>query len=225
MFIKTLTVTPFAQNCRLVAASPSEDCAVVDPGGEARRIFNEINAAKLKVTSILLTHCHIDHAGGVAELLELLRAAGQNPKLYGHRNESYFRSAILRQAAMFAVDQREFRECPEPDEFIEEGSRVQLGSLTLQVLFTPGHSEGHVSFFFEKDKKPYLLAGDTIFNGSIGRTDLPGGDYETLMKSIREKLLVLPEDTIVMSGHGPDTTIGVETRNNPYVMEMQRSNY
>lgn len=190
---------------------------VVDPGGGIDEILAAVGGADAEVEAVLLTHAHIDHAGGVAELLERFERAGKRPPLMAHAAEREMRATISRQAAFFGLSPDEYRDCPEPDRYLEDGDTIAFGDLTLEVLFTPGHSPGHVALHYTEESQSVVLAGDTLFNGSIGRTDLPGGDHETLIQSIESKLLVLPEDTLVLPGHGPDTTIGAEKRNNPFL--------
>ena len=218
MQIKTLVVTPFQQNCRILFSSTSRAAAIIDPGGEVDRIISELNALNLKPESILLTHAHIDHGAGVAALEERLHEAGFSPKLYAHPNEKDMRASIETQAQMFGLPSGEYRNVREPDVYLDDGGTFKVGEYDSRALFTPGHAPGHISLFFESaGDVPVLIAGDTLFASSIGRTDLPGGDFDTLVRSIREKLYVLPDETIVLSGHGPDTTIGQEKRHNPFV--------
>lgn len=218
MQIETLVVTPFQQNCRVIFAPESGKCAVIDPGGEVERIIALIRRLGAQVESILLTHAHIDHAAGASELESRLREEGQQPLLLAHPAEQAMRSSIESQAAMFGLSGAEYRNVREPDRYLEHGDEYLLGENRAKVLFTPGHAPGHIALFFaDTGGAPVLIAGDALFAGSIGRTDLPGGDHETLLRSIREQLYVLPEDTRVLSGHGPETTIGREKQSNPFV--------
>lgn len=229
MLIKTLLVTPFQQNCRLLIDRSSNKSVVVDPGGDVPSILDLIDKLKLDVEGIWLTHSHIDHVAGVAELKKYL---GEGSKLYGHKKEELMRSRIVDQAKMFGLDSREYQNSPEPDVYIDEGDELFVGALKAKVIFTPGHSPGHVSFYFEpketliewlgygEDEKsvaPILIAGDTLFRNSIGRTDLPGSVHGDLINSIKSKLFRLSDETVVLSGHGQNTTIGYEKRTNPFL--------
>lgn len=241
--IRTIPVTPFEQNCRVLLAPSGHEALIVDPGGDVPRILDALPtlpgaSTPVPVTGILLTHAHIDHAGGVAVLIrELLSRQGRAPTLYGHAVEKAMRASIGRQALMFGLSPAEYEACPEPDVMISDGDRIPFGGLELHVLFTPGHSPGHISCFIPASTvsletlrsgrspatsdgslvSPVLLAGDALFAGSIGRTDLPGGDHSLLIQSIRSKLLPLPGDTLVLSGHGPNTTIQREATSNPFL--------
>lgn len=207
--IVQLTVTPFAQNCRLLIDDSARSAVVVDPGGEPERILAELSGRKLKLSEIWLTHSHLDHCGGVRSLKAATGAA-----LLGHPVEAMMRANVVRIAAMYGIPSG-FEDCPEPDRFISGGEELSFGGATFKVLFTPGHAPGHVCFYDVAGKT--LLAGDTLFSGSIGRTDLPGGDADLLLESIGREILTLPDDTRVLSGHGDDTTVGKERRSNPFL--------
>ncbi len=243
MIIRTVVVTPFAQNCRIVLDERRGAATVIDPGGDVDAIVAALAAAMLgggpcAVEQIILTHAHIDHAGGVAELRDRLASAGGNPPLCAHRADALLRSSIPQQALMMGLSPAAFRACPEPDRHIDDGDVVDLSGLPAEVLFVPGHAPGHIALFVSSATSvrlqhmspggravageavhtgPILFGGDTLFDGSIGRTDLPGGNHETLIASIRNKLLVLPDETRVLTGHGPDTSIGRERESNPFV--------
>ena len=217
MRIIKVQVTVFEQNARILLDESSKIAAVVDPGGEVDRILATLEEEAVSVDSIILTHAHIDHGGGVEELEEkLFQRKGKKPKLLAHPLEQQLRGSINQQAVLFGLPPTDFRNVREPDVYIDEGDQIEIGSLKAKVMFTPGHSPGHISLYFESEE-PVLIAGDTLFFDSIGRTDLPGGNYETLMNSIRDKLLPLPGQTKVMSGHGPDTTIEREKAHNPFL--------
>ncbi len=220
MQIKTLVVTPFQQNCRILFDNQSGSAAVIDPGGDIDQIIAALDELEARTESIVLTHAHIDHAGGVASLESALKSRGLSPKLYAHKLEREMRASIGAQAQMFGLPPSQYQNAREPDVYFDDGDKFELGSVQAKVLFTPGHAPGHVSLYFpDIEGSAVLIAGDTLFAGSIGRTDLPGGDFDTLAKSIRDKLYTLPEDTRVLSGHGPDTTIGEEKHHNPFVRE------
>jgi glyoxylase-like metal-dependent hydrolase (beta-lactamase superfamily II) len=243
VIVRTITVTPFEQNARILADPRAREALIVDPGGDVPAVLaavpvNEATGSPYRISGVVLTHAHIDHAGGVKRILaEAERLQGERPVLYAHPLEKAMRATVSQQALMFGLSPREYESCPEPDRLIDEGSVVTVGSADFRVLFTPGHSPGHVSLFLPPERwsqhvmhrdggrvvretsydAGLLVAGDTLFAGSIGRTDLPGGDHATLIRSIRQKLLVLPGPTIVLSGHGPDTTIETERRTNPFL--------
>lgn len=201
MEIQCFTVTPFQENCYVL--SHGGETIVVDPGEAAPELIAAIAGAK--VTMIFNTHCHCDHSGGNAELMKRTGAP-----LVAHEADLPLLRTISQQGAMFGV---RVPASPDPDRFIEEGDTIDIGGAKLKVFHTPGHAPGHVVLVGDG----FVIAGDTLFAGSIGRTDLPGGDYDTLIRAIREKLLVLPDETRVFSGHGPATTIGAERRSNPFV--------
>ena len=206
-----LEVTPFAQNCRVLRCSESGAAAVVDPGGDVDLILEVLKEKEIHSAEIWLTHSHLDHCGGVADLKQQLGGA-----LVGHREERIMREHVQEVAAMYGLPSALLKNCPEPERYISGGETLHLGGIEFKVLFTPGHSPGHLCFY--NAANGYLIAGDTLFRGSIGRTDLPGGDYETLIRSIKEVILSLPDQTKVLSGHGPDTTVGAERKSNPFLV-------
>ena len=241
MILKTIVVTPFQQNARVLIDDSSGEVSVIDPGGDVSRILDCIpeqipgTEIQTKVSSIALTHSHIDHAGGVRALLERLEKRGaKRPVLYGHSAEESMRKSIGQQALFFGLSPLEFEACPEPDCYLEDGSEIILAGRKFVSLFTPGHSPGHLSFYSPEGKVhletigngrqraeefegPLVIAGDALFAGSIGRTDLPGGNHSQLIQSIKQKLLVLPDETLVLSGHGDMTNIHREKMSNPFL--------
>lgn len=225
MIIETVVVTAFFQNARIILDESSAEALVVDPGGDIDRILAALERQKAQVRAVLLTHSHLDHAGGIEPLRDALAAKnGVRPPLYAHRNEAEFRSSIRKQAELFGMSDAEFHNVAEPERYLEDGDEIIVGKERWQVIFTPGHSPGHICFYAPEHNglTPLLLSGDLLFQGAIGRTDIPGADQQTLLGSIREKLLVLPDATVVKPSHGPDTTIGREKRVNPYLLSMFR---
>ena len=207
--IETVVVSPLMQNARLIKCTNYEELVLIDPGAEPERLMKIIKSSGMKLCGIWLTHSHLDHCGAVKKILD------ENPvKLFAHPDESFMRQNVARVSDMYGIEKGVFENCPEPDNMIKGSELLQVGEHQFQVIFTPGHSPGHLSFFNKENE--VLISGDVLFSGSIGRTDLPGGDHNTLIKSVTEKLFTLPPDTKVMSGHGPDTTIGKEIKTNPF---------
>ncbi|AUH52933.1 hypothetical protein CXB49_20150 [Chromobacterium sp. ATCC 53434] len=205
-----IPVTPFAQNCSVLWCDASGKAAVVDAGGDIGRIQAWISGQGLTVEKLLLTHGHIDHAGGAAALADKLGVEIEGPQ----RAESFWLDQLPTQGQMFG-----FPPSPPltPQRWLEEGDAVTVGDETLDVIHCPGHTPGHVVFHSPAAK--VLVAGDVLFQGSIGRTDFPMGNHQQLIDAIQQKLFVLPDDTVVIPGHGPFTTIGAEKRGNPYVAD------
>jgi len=204
-------VTAFPQNCRLLIDSERNLAVVVDPGGEAERILAELKRRNLECTEIWLTHSHLDHCGGVSDLKEATGA-----KLTGHPEEQSMRQRVEEICQMYGIPPGDMKNCPEPEQYITGGELLDFGGHSFEARFTPGHAPGHISFYCKE--LATIISGDTLFAGSIGRTDLPGGDYDTLIRSITEQILSLPDETAVLSGHGPDTTVGVERKTNPFLV-------
>ncbi|MBI4787387.1 MAG: MBL fold metallo-hydrolase [Chloroflexi bacterium] len=208
MILQTLLVGPLGVNCYILGDENTREAIVIDPGGNARDILNTLEQHRLKVSAIVNTHAHFDHVLALNDL----RAATHAPFLL-HADEAPILAAAERSAGAFGMYVKQ----PEAaDRLLRDGDHVTAGTITLQVLHTPGHTPGGICLL--QDKKVFV--GDTLFQGSVGRTDFPGGDYATLMRSIRDKLLPLPEDTVVYSGHGPATTIGEEKQLNPIVRPL-----
>ncbi len=208
--IQTIVVSPFAQNCRILTCDKQGLAVVVDPGGDAALILDALGRSSARLQAIWLTHSHLDHCGAVAELKSEF-----DVPLLAHPIEKELRANVERICEMYGVPPGLMQNCPEPDTEIVGGERLQLGEEEFELLFTPGHSPGHICFYNRKASK--LIAGDTLFAGSIGRTDLPGGDHRTLIRSIKEQILTLPGETAVLSGHGPDTKISAEISSNPFL--------
>jgi len=209
LILECETVGLFAENCYILGCEETREGVVIDPGDEVARIRGTLKRLGLRVLSICLTHAHIDHAGGVEELK---KAVGGEVLL--HPKEEPLLHNLPMQAAMFGVP---LRGAPKPDRLILEGEAVRFGRYEMQVLETPGHSPGGICFLLPAER--IVFVGDTLFAGSIGRTDLAGGSFDTLIDSIRTKLFALEDDMMVYPGHGPATTIGLERRSNPFVHE------
>jgi glyoxylase-like metal-dependent hydrolase (beta-lactamase superfamily II) len=206
LIIKQLPVGPIQTNCYIAGCEETKEGVVIDPGEEAERILAEIKALGLTVKYILNTHAHFDH---ILANAPLVRATGAPLALHP------LDLPLLRQNGGASLFGFEVPASPEPDLALAEGDIISFGTYTFQVLFTPGHTPGHVSFY--EAKAGVVFDGDVLFAGGIGRTDLPGGDYEALVASINDKLMVLPDETVVCSGHGPVTTIGRERATNPWL--------
>lgn len=207
MILEMLTVGPFQENCYLIGDETSGRGVLVDPGDEAARIAMMVERTGLDVEKILLTHAHIDHVGAVVASVEEYSC----PVLAHEESE-----AMLRQLPMQAVMMgMRFGTVPKIDAYIADEEEIPVGSLRLKALYTPGHSPGHLAFYEENEG--VVLAGDALFAGSVGRVDLPGGDGPLLLKSITERLLTLPESTVVYPGHGPRTTVARERDTNPFL--------
>jgi len=203
-----IPVTPFAQNCSVVWCERTKAGAVIDPGGDLEQVLAAVRENGVQLEKILLTHAHIDHAGGTAELARSLQLPIEGP----HRGDQFWIDQMPEQARMFG-----FTSCDRftPDRWLDEGDRVQVGDVEFQVRHCPGHTPGHVVFYSAPDKVAFV--GDVLFAGSIGRTDFPGGDYDTLIRAIREKLFTLGDDVRFVPGHGPMSTFGEERRSNPFL--------
>lgn len=204
-------VTPFQQNCTVLWCDRSNNASIVDPGGDLALLMEALEKRQLKAEQILLTHGHIDHAGGAAELAERLGI----PILGPHKADTFWIEAMREQGRMFAFEQ----DCHSftPKRWLNQGDTVQVGDESLEVLHTPGHTPGHVCFFHAPSR--LALVGDVLFKGSIGRTDFPGGNYEELIHSIKYRLWPLGSDVRFIPGHGEMSDFASERRDNPFVQD------
>lgn len=205
-----IPVTPFAQNCSLVWCPVTQQAALVDPGGDAERIKQEIAQTGVNVTQILLTHGHLDHVGAAAELAAYLNVPVVGPQ----KEDEFWLQGLPQQSQMFGLE-----ECQPliPDQWLEEGDNVKVGETTFQVLHCPGHTPGHIVFFDPISR--LLISGDVIFKGGVGRSDFPRGDHAALIDAIKRKLLPLGDDVTFIPGHGPLSTVGEERLNNPFLQD------
>lgn len=202
MEILCFEMTPFIENCYVVR--DNGEALIIDPGEVTAELLEAIEGYTVK--TVVNTHCHCDHCGGNAEILQKTGA-----ELICHKAELGLLRGLPQQGMMFGVP---FDPSPDPDRFIKEGDTVSVGGTTFDVREAPGHSPGHIVLVGEG----FVISGDVLFAGSIGRTDLPGGNYNQLIHSIKTKLFTLPDETVVYNGHGPTTTIGVERRSNPFLV-------
>lgn len=201
-------VTPFQQNCAIVWCTATLAGAVVDPGGDVERILAAVKETGAEIDKILLTHGHIDHAGGAAELAEALGVSVVGP----HRDDAWLLEGLAEQGAQYGLTGAR---PVTPQRWLGEGDTVEVGKVSFEVLHCPGHTPGHVVFI--NREIGFGIFGDVLFQGSVGRTDFPRGNHKDLISSIKTKLLTLPDDFFFVCGHGPASTIGHERANNPFL--------
>jgi len=207
--IRTFTGGGFGENAYLAVCESTGASVVIDPGADAPRMAAMIVSEGIDVAAILLTHAHIDHVEGLADI----RRVAPDAPIWLHPDALGMYRAMPHQAARFGF---ELADPPEPTDWFVPGQDFEFGSCSFEVRFTPGHAPGHVTLV--EAESAVAFVGDVVFHGSIGRTDLPGGDLKTLMTSIREEILTLPDDTVMYSGHGPPTTVGTERIGNPFLV-------
>lgn len=205
-----IPVTPFQQNCSVVFNEETKTGAVVDPGGDVARILEAVKKSGITIEKIVLTHGHIDHAGGADELREKLGVPIEGP----HPEDLFLLEKLDQSGRQYGMmDARPVT----PDRWLKEGDEVTIGGIAFAVYEAPGHTPGSVVLF--NSDEGFALVGDVLFQGSVGRTDFPRGDHETLLRSIREKLLPMGDDVVFLPGHGPLSTIGHERKTNPFLNE------
>ena len=208
--VTVVPVTPFAQNCSVVACTASDLAAIVDPGGDLPRIMEAIAQLGVTPEKILLTHGHIDHAGAAADLADALSVPIEGP----HEADAFLLAGLAEQGKRFGItDARNVT----PTRWLREGDRVTIGKLSFEVLHVPGHTPGHLVFVARPER--FALVGDTLFAASVGRTDFPYGSHEQLITGIKTKLLPLGDDVTILPGHGPASTIGAERSGNGFLQK------
>jgi glyoxylase-like metal-dependent hydrolase (beta-lactamase superfamily II) len=205
LIVHQLSVGPLQVNCFLVACRKTHNAMVIDPGGEGDRILYLAKSEGLKISKVVNTHAHFDHIGANQQLVEATGA-----ELMLHAADLPLLQNARRHAEIYGLT---VASSPEPDRLLDQGDSFEVGEHSFKVLHVPGHSPGGICLLSDG----HVFVGDVLFAGSIGRTDLPGGDFDTLVEGVRQHLLCLPDETIVHPGHGPDTTIGKERRMNPFV--------
>ncbi|MFB0559030.1 MAG: MBL fold metallo-hydrolase [Dehalococcoidales bacterium] len=204
MIIKTVVVGPFGSNCYIVGSESNKEGMIIDPGDEAKKILKNVKDLGLNIKLIVITHGHIDHIGAIKEVKE---ATGAELAIHADDASSLHDQSIARAFGL------SYPPSPSPDRLLKGGDSIDIGDLHFLVLHTPGHSPGGICLLGEG----VVFSGDTLFNYGIGRYDLPGGSGSQIMNSIHTKLMILPDNTIVYPGHGPDTTIGTERQSNPFI--------
>jgi hydroxyacylglutathione hydrolase len=211
MILERRAVDPFQKNGFVIGCEETREGVIVDPGDEVRELLDAAKTHQLKIVNILLTHAHLDHVTGVAEAKQ-----ATNVPVWLHKDDNFLYDRVVEQGQMFGL---RVKRQPPIDNFYDGEGPLRFGRYVVRVLHTPGHCPGGVCLAVSKEgeKKAVLFVGDTLFAGSIGRTDLPGGDAATLLKSIRNVLFRFPDDTVVWSGHGDETTIGKERKTNPFL--------
>ena len=215
MIHEVLVVGALQCNCSILGDEETREAIVIDPGDEIERILEILNRHNLRAKYILNTHAHFDHVGNCRELKEATGA-----QIWLHKADLPIYESAPRQAQLFAMYGVKPIRMTAVDQFIRDADGVQVGKIAAQAIHTPGHTPGSLSFHVPDSGKNILLAGDTLFSGSIGRTDLPGGDFRQILRSIKERLFTLDDATEVWPGHGPKTTIGRERRANPFLQDL-----
>lgn len=208
MKIHQLPLGPLQTNCYVLACEETNQATIIDPSDSGNEILGFLKENQWELAHVLLTHTHFDHIGGLAEI----QTASPDTPVYAHPDAIPMLQFGAQSAMRFNI---QMEQPADPTHTLSEPDTISVGNLLLEVLDTPGHAPGHVCFYLREHG--VLFDGDVLFQGSIGRTDLPGGDYSVLMQSIEEKLLPLPDETHILSGHGPSTTLGKEKTTNPFL--------
>lgn len=211
MKVAVVPVTPFQQNCSILWCETTGQGAVVDPGGDVARIYRAVEEAGAEIVMVLITHGHLDHASAARALADHYGV----PIIGPHRGDAFLIERLREQGRQFGISGADGFE---PDRWLEDGDTVQLGQLVLQVIHCPGHTPGHVVFYEPESR--FAVVGDVLFQGSVGRTDLPGGSFEALAHAIRDKLFPLGDDVTFLPGHGGMSTFGWERKCNPFVSDL-----
>jgi len=212
MILETFPVGMFGCNCTILGCEETKEAVIVDPGEEPERVLEAVRRLELRPVQILHTHAHLDHVGATRRVAEGVQAPARL-----HEGDLYLYENVPMQAQLFHLTAPPAP--PDVDRFLVDGESIRFGRLQIEVLHTPGHTPGSVSIHVPGDP-PLLLTGDTLFRDSIGRTDLWGGDLSRILRSIRERLLVQPDDAVVLPGHGPASTIEYEKRCNPFLADL-----
>ncbi len=208
MKYRIFPVTHYQQNCSLIWCETTRQAALIDPGGEPERLLQAVEEAGLQLQMVLLTHGHVDHVAAASQIA----AQCQVPIIGPHQADAFWLQILPQHAEQLGFPPTDSFT---PTRWLHDGERVTLGELTLEVLHTPGHTPGHVVFYSAQGNTAFV--GDVLFQGSIGRSDFPQGDHDTLIHSIKQRLLPLGDEVIVVPGHGPNTTLGEERRHNPFL--------
>lgn len=209
---KIIPVTHYQQNCCLLWCDETREAAVTDPGGDIQKILALVSELQLVLVKVLLTHGHLDHVGGASQLAALKKI----PIIGPHKEDKFWLSSIPQQAQMMGFPPHQ---AFESTQYLQDGDQVKLGNQVLNVLHCPGHTPGHIVFYHQPSEMAWV--GDVIFNGSIGRTDFPRGNFEDLIHSIRDKLFALGDQVTFVPGHGPLSTLGEERLHNPFVADKR----
>ena len=205
MILESFPTGPLQVNCYIVGCEETRQAAIIDPGGDVEQILTLVEKLNLKVVKLINTHGHFDHVGGNAKLI-----AKTGAEFYLHESDKKLLNMAGEHALLYGL---QAEPSPEPDKLLSGGEEIEIGQLKLKVLHTPGHTPGGICLYVDR----HVIVGDTLFAGSVGRTDLPGGNHQQLVESIQTQLLPLPDTTVVHPGHGPETTIGREKSYNPFL--------
>ncbi len=212
--IEVIPVGMFMSNCIIASCSETSEGIIVDAGDEAEIIIAEVRRLGVKVKAALSTHAHVDHVSALAEVVEEFGVPA-----YMHKDDLRIYEHVAQSAMMYGLEPPETCKI---SRFLEDGEKVRMGKVTARILHSPGHSPGGICIFFPDEDPPRVLSGDVLFKGSIGRTDLPGGNFDTLMATLKKVFLPMSDDTVVYPGHGPETTVRQEKIMNPFLAPLVR---